>query len=223
MAIVIQTENLTRSYKSYRRTEGAWGAIRGFFKRQAEIKEALKSTTLNIEGGQIVGLVGANGAGKTTLLKLIVDLIRPDSGEILLGGKPARSQKHRFGIVLAGNMDFYPRMTASQNLFYYASLYDCGQKVVCEAKTNRNFFKIDYWDQPLEKLSSGMIQKLKIFRAFIHNPDILLLDEPFNALDNTSQALFEAWLKDWVLADKTHRAVVVQHGLKVGTVSKEIA
>ncbi len=96
MSNIIETKDLARVYETYRRSEGIWNALKGFFNRQIEYKTALQPTTLTIESGQIVGLVGANGAGKTTLLKILSGLIYPTTGDVRVLGFAPYERKSEF-------------------------------------------------------------------------------------------------------------------------------
>src|SRR4051812_3979962 len=96
MSTVISTDNLCRNYRTYRKATGLMNSIRGFWNRAYEEKRALAPTTLNIDAGQIVGLVGANGAGKTTLLKLLSGLIYPTDGNATVLGFTPWQRKREF-------------------------------------------------------------------------------------------------------------------------------
>src|SRR5690606_16722850 len=96
MAIVIETKDLKRVYKTYQKPEGFLNSLKGFIHRKYDEKVALDKTTLQIESGQIIGLVGANGAGKTTLLRLLSGLVTPTSGDALVLGYKPWERKNEF-------------------------------------------------------------------------------------------------------------------------------
>ncbi len=96
MSFVIETKNLSRSYKTYSKKEGVMASVKGFFNREYTEKAALKPTNLQIEGGKIIGLVGSNGAGKTTLLKILAGLIYPTSGTVSVLGYNPWERKNEF-------------------------------------------------------------------------------------------------------------------------------
>lgn len=204
MATVIQTENLTRSYKSYRRNEGAWGAIRGFFKRQVEIKEALKSTTLNIEGGQIVGLVGANGAGKTTLLKILSGLIFPTSGEVSVLGYRPHDRDPQFlrqiSILLGQKAQLWWDLPAADSFNLLANIYslDAAQAKADWMELAERLRCVDQLHVQLRRLSLGERMKMELIGALLHRPKVLYLDEPTIGLDVLAQNTIRGFLGDYV-------------------------
>ncbi len=135
---------------------------------------------------------------------MIVGTLLADAGEIFWQGKPSHLQKRQIGIVEDGG--FYDRLTVRQNLEFFASLYGL-------RSWRLDPFTLDFLDLPYEQCSLGMKQKVRITRALLHEPELLLLDEPENGLDQKSRRLFRAWLEDWL---KGRYALVVQHDHSFG-------
>ena len=157
---------------------------------------ALKHVTLNIQEGEVIGLLGENGAGKTTLLRSISTLIEPSSGSIQVAGFDTVQQsaevKKRLGVLFGSETGLYDRLTARENLQYFASLYSLGKhetKVRIE-KLAKMFGMRDYLDRRVSTFSKGMRQKVAIARTILHDPDIILFDEPTTGLDITSSNVF---------------------------------
>lgn len=204
MAPVIQTQNLGRTYKTYRRQEGVLGAIKGFFNRKTDLKEALKPTTLTIEGGQIVGLVGANGAGKTTLLKILSGLIYPTSGEVsVLGHKPFERKSEflrQISILLGQKAQLWWDLPAADSFNLLTHIY--GLDPVEARRTWMDLAeKLDCVDQlniQLRRLSLGERMKMEIIGALLHKPKVLFLDEPTIGLDVLAQKTIRKFLADYV-------------------------
>jgi ABC-2 type transport system ATP-binding protein len=150
---------------------------------------ALDDVTLTVERGRVLALLGANGAGKTTLLKLICTMLLPESGSVAVAGFDTVRQpgevRRRVGFALAHERSFYPRLTASENLNFYAALEDVPRamrpaRIVQALET----CGLAAWSDVLAyKFSSGMFQRLSIARALIKQPDVLLLDEPTRSID----------------------------------------
>lgn len=157
---------------------------------------ALKHISFNVKEGQVVGLLGENGAGKTTLLRSIATLLTPTDGSIEVAGfdtvrKPDEIKK-RIGVLFGGETGLYDRFTARENLVYFASLYGLSKH---ETKVRIDdlalkFGMRDYLDRKVSGFSKGMRQKVAIARTLIHNPEIILFDEPTTGLDITSSNVF---------------------------------
>lgn len=159
-----------------------------FKKRKGEIK-AVDDVNFYINEGEIFGLLGPNGAGKTTLIKCISTLLIPDKGTAIVGGydilKDSLNVRRKIGLLTGGERSLYWKLSVADNLRYFAALYGVPIK---ETKERIKFLLElmelkDKANERVERLSSGMKQKLSIARALIHNPPILLIDEPTIGLD----------------------------------------
>ena len=157
---------------------------------------ALKHVSFTVKEGQVVGLLGENGAGKTTLLRSIATLLTPTDGSIEVAGfdtvRKLDEIKKRIGVLFGGETGLYDRFTARENLVYFASLYGLSKH---ETKIRIDdlalkFGMRDYLDRKVGGFSKGMRQKVAIARTLIHNPEIILFDEPTTGLDITSSNVF---------------------------------
>lgn len=146
---------------------------------------ALDDLSLAVRPGEIYGFVGANGAGKTTAMRIALGVLAPDSGEVLLGGKAAtRADRTRFGY-MPEERGLYPTMKVGSQLTYLAELHGLSS---ADAKA-----KMEHWtdvlgvaarrSDPVQKLSLGNQQRVQLAAALVHEPDVLVLDEPFSGLD----------------------------------------
>ncbi|WP_010677528.1 ATP-binding cassette domain-containing protein [Bacillus timonensis] len=166
------------------------------FKDKKTSITALKHVRFSVEKGQVVGLLGENGAGKTTLLRTIATLLTPTDGNVKVAGydtqKNPEEVKRRIGVLFGGETGLYDRLTARENLEYFAALYGLGKH---ETKVRidelaRMFGMRDYLNRKVGGFSKGMRQKVAIARTLIHNPEIILFDEPTTGLDITSSNVF---------------------------------
>lgn len=212
MSLVIQTQNLARVYKTYRRHDGVWNAVKGFFKREMELKQALNPTTLTIEGGQIVGLVGANGAGKTTLLKILSGLIYPTSGEVeVLGYKPYERKSEflrQISILLGQKAQLWWDLPAADSFNLLAHIYglDLQQAKKDYTELADRLSCLDQLYIQLRRLSLGERMKMEIIGSLLHKPKVLFLDEPTIGLDVLAQNTIRKFLNEYVEA---HRPTII--------------
>ena len=166
------------------------------FKDKQKYVTALKHVTFEVKKGEVVGLLGENGAGKTTLLRTIATLLTPTEGNVLVGVydtvKNPNDIKKRMGVLFGGETGLYDRLTARENLEYFATLYGLGkhQTKVRIEELAKMFGMKDYLNRKVGGFSKGMRQKVAIARTLIHNPDIILFDEPTTGLDITSSNVF---------------------------------
>lgn len=185
-------------------------------KQYGHIK-ALHNISLSINKSDFVTIFGANGAGKSTLLKLISLQSRQTSGEINLSGVPYKKLgntfKRRLGVI-SHQPFLYENLTAYENLLFYASLYDVKspKKIVDDLLKRVDLFKRK--DDLIRTYSRGMLQRASIIRALVHNPDIILLDEPYTGLDTVASKVLTSLLKDQLSDNKT--IVMVTHDIQVG-------
>ena len=149
---------------------------------------AVQDVSFRAEAGRILGLLGPNGAGKTTTLRMLSTLIPPTAGTAVVAGFDVRSdpQRARASIgFLTGTTGLYPRLTAREVVRYFGRLYGM-EPGPLEARLDTVFDRLDiraYQDKRCGELSTGMKQKVSIARAIVHDPPVLILDEPTTGLD----------------------------------------
>jgi ABC-2 type transport system ATP-binding protein len=159
---------------------------------------ALDGISFSVEPGQVFGFLGANGAGKTTTMRIVLDILKPDGGATTWNGTPTADVPRRTWGYLPEERGLYPRMEVLEQLAYFAELYDIPRRVgEARAREWLARFRIEGYDRRrAEELSKGNQQKVQFIAAILHEPAVLLLDEPFAGLDpvNTAQ-LKEAFLE----------------------------
>ena len=174
---VIETKNLTKQYGT---------------------QKSVADLNIHVKQGRIYGLLGRNGAGKTTTMKMLLGLTQPTSGEVTIWGQPLRTNEKkllpRIGYLIE-SPGFYPNLTATENLRIFATL---------RGVPNRNAIKnaldlvgLPYKDKKLfSQYSLGMKQRLAIALAVMHDPELLILDEPINGLDPIGIAEVRSFIRD---------------------------
>ena len=155
---------------------------------------ALDDVSLAIERGRVFGLLGPNGAGKTTLIRMINNIIKPDSGMILFDGKPlSASDVVRIGY-LPEERGLYRKMKVGEHAIYLARLKGLSSS---EAKRRleswfEKFGIMPWWDKRVEELSKGMQQKVQFVCTVLHEPELLIFDEPFSGFDPVNAELLKS-------------------------------
>ncbi len=148
---------------------------------------ALRGVSLSVTSGECHLVVGPNGAGKTTLLRVLAGLARPSAGTVTIDGAPAREPEARRRIgLLSHQSQLYHDLTAVENLAFAARLYGLGDPIRVARAGLAAMGLTDRADEPVRRLSRGMVQRVAIARALLHRPGLLLLDEPFTGLDQQS-------------------------------------
>ncbi len=204
MSLVIETKDLSRIFKSYEKPEGLVESLKGFWSRKHVEKTALAPTTLQIESGQIIGLVGSNGAGKTTLLKLLSGLIHPTSGTAKVLGYEPWKRDARFlrqmSILLGQKNQLWWDLAPKDSFNLLADIYDLDKKKastkvmdLAEMLECRHVLTTQ-----LRRLSLGERMKMEIIGSLLHDPKILYLDEPTIGLDIVAQTGIRKFLDEYV-------------------------
>jgi sodium transport system ATP-binding protein len=158
-------------------------------KRLEITKIALSNISLEIASGETVGLVGANGSGKSTLLKLLSTLYEPSIGRISIDDLDISTHslecKKKLGVLFGGETGLYPSLTAKENIEYFGRLNGVNEALISQnMQYYSDFFNMgEYINRRVANFSRGMKQKVCFLRAVIHNPEIIVLDEPSTGLD----------------------------------------
>ena len=166
-------------------------------------KLVLDGISFTAEGSEAFGLLGRNGAGKTTTLRILMDVFGADGGEILLDGKPLDREKLRFGY-LPEERGLYPKKTVLEQLVYFARLCGLGSAdaVTSVDRWLARLGMSEYREKKLETLSKGNQQKIQLITALAHDPDVVILDEPFSGLDPVNAMLLKDVVREEIAKGK---------------------
>lgn len=177
--------------------------IRNLTKRYGD-NVAVNNISVHLPKGQVLGLLGRNGAGKTTTIKMMLGLVSPDSGEILWERRPFRREELSIGY-LPEERGLYPKTKIADQLRYFGQLEGMSRKLANE--------RIDFWLEKFEitdyknklasELSKGNQQKIQIIATLLHDPEIIILDEPFSGLDPVNATMLGNVIEELVEQEKT--------------------
>ena len=187
--------------------------------RRAERVEALRGVDLQVAEGEILSLLGPNGAGKTTLLKILSCLVLPDEGTARVGGHDTIHEnvvKRLIGYVHSDERSFYWRLSARENLRFFARLYDVPPRRT-ESRISELLKRVDLLDaadRPFSGYSSGMKQRVSIARALLHDPPILLMDEPTRSLDPAASKSLRHFILDHLRGRDGKTILLATHDLR---------
>jgi heme exporter protein A len=178
---------------------------------------ALRGVSLRVERGESIAIFGPNGAGKTTFLKVLAALLRPEEGSVLIEGVDARTDPvgyRRLIGVISHQPYVYPQLTGRENLEFYARMHGLAEvkRVADRALDEMGLGGVA--DRAASAYSRGMLQRLAIGRALLHDPPVLLLDEPFTGLDHQARQKLEALLTD--LRDGRRTVILTSHDIDAG-------
>lgn len=172
---------------------------------------AVDNISFEVNSGEIVGLLGENGAGKTTTLRMLATMLKPTAGNAAIDDYSIIDNpdkiREKIGILFGGDVALYDRLTGRENMIYFAKLNGLNDleanqavdKIANELKMN------EYIDYPVGKYSRGMKQKVSLARSIIHQPDVMLFDEPSTGLDVLSSKL----IHDFILKCKKDNKAIV--------------
>lgn len=155
-------------------------------------KQVLNDVGFAVSAGEALGYLGRNGAGKTTTIRIIADIFRPDSGQVLLDGKPINRSKISVGY-LPEERGLYPKTKVGEQMIYIGEL-----KGMTSSAAKKSAMQLleevegsEYWSKKLDTLSKGNQQKIQLAIAVLNNPDIVILDEPFSGLDPVNATILK--------------------------------
>lgn len=165
--------------------------------------EVLHGISFSVESGKALGLLGRNGAGKTTTIRILMDVFKGDSGEILIDGKPFKPTNYQIGY-LPEERGLYPKKKVTDQIVYLASLRGISKK---EAKENtlkwlKRLGIEEYENRKLDTLSKGNQQKVQLAQTLVCNPEIVILDEPFSGLDPVNAQILKDVVNDLITDNK---------------------
>jgi ABC-2 type transport system ATP-binding protein len=159
---------------------------------------ALNSVSFDAASGDVIAVLGPNGSGKTTLFKIIAGMLSADSGSVQFTRKNDRESDNTVSMAVASERSFFPRLTARENLDYFAVLEDISKRERPN-EIKRVLEIVDLAAQSdvlVQKFSSGMYQRMAIARALLRKPNLLLLDEPTRSLDPAAAEMLWEWIRN---------------------------
>lgn len=187
------------------------------FKAKGKPVVALSKLNLNINYGEILGLLGANGAGKTTFVKILATLLLPSEGRATVYGfdivKQAKRVRRVINLVSGGETPGYGILTVRENLWFFSQLYGLPRDKA-RARIDQLIHDMElqeYSDTRMHKLSTGYKQRLNLSRGFINDPKVLFLDEPTLGLDIINARHIRKYVKDWVRSDRSRAVLLTTH------------
>ena len=200
---IIEIRGLSKSYKVYRKKEGLTASIRGLFRREYRIVQAVRGIDLDVEQGEFVAFLGPNGAGKTTTLKLLSGVINPTGGTASVMGhvpwKRENAYRRQFALVMGQKNQLWWDLPAQESFRLHQQIY-CIEPKQFERTRDELVDLLDVrplLEQPVREISLGERMRMELIAALLHSPDVLFLDEPTIGLDVIAQHKIQQFLREY--------------------------
>ncbi len=199
---VISTTNLKKKYKVNRREAGFFNSVKNFLFRKYEIKKAVKGISFDIMPGERVGFVGPNGAGKSTTVKMLTGILKPTKGVVrVLGNNPFKNRNKivkRISVIFGQKGNLWWDIPAIDTYYLFKEMYNIPEKEFHKRlRIVRNRLGIKkYLNQPVRKLSLGERMRCELGLIFLHNPEIIFLDEPTIGVDVVGKKKIRDFFKE---------------------------
>lgn len=203
--------------KSFPPARSGWRAFLQPFEKPSVV--ALAGISLEVRPGEALALLGANGAGKSTLLRILATLLLPTTGSAQIAGHDAvqdpRAVRRQLGYHAGSDLGFYARLTGRENLRFFGRLNHLWGTLAAHriSQLAQQFHLEEALDRQVRTLSSGIVQRLSLARALLHQPRVLLLDEPTRSLDAIAAFEFRRYLKSEVLQSGDTSLLFASHTL----------
>lgn len=200
---IIEANGLSKTYRVYQKKEGLLGALRGLFHREYKEVHAVEDVSFTIEPGEIVGFLGPNGAGKTTTLKMLSGLIYPTKGTAsVLGHIPWQREdafRRRFALVMGQKNQLWWDLPAADSFQLHREIYSLPIEQFTQTlgELTEMFGVKELTRQPVRELSLGERMKMELIASLLHQPRLLLLDEPTIGLDVVAQVTIQKCLREY--------------------------
>jgi ABC-2 type transport system ATP-binding protein len=200
---IIEAHQLTKTYRVFQKRDGFLGALRGLYRREYKEVRAVDGVSFTIEPGEMVAFLGPNGAGKTTTLKMLAGLIYPSAGTArVLGHVPWEREdafRRRFALIMGQKNQLWWDLPAADSFQLHREIYSLPLERFNRTRDElTELFNVrDLVRQPVRELSLGERMKMELIAALLHQPELLLLDEPTIGLDVVAQAAIQKCLKDY--------------------------
>jgi ABC-type multidrug transport system ATPase subunit len=208
---------IDRLEKSFPRAQSGWRALLQPFATPSQ--HALRGISFQVKPGEAVALLGTNGAGKSTLLRILATLLLPTSGRAVVAGHDSAREpagvRGQLGYHAGSDLGFYARLTGEENLRFFGQLNHLSGAYLRSriATLSEQFSLGTALENQVRTLSSGTIQRLSLLRALLHEPKVLLLDEPTRSLDALAAADFRKFLKTEVVQRQGTSLLFASHAL----------
>jgi len=215
---LIEVRDLKKEFRILNKPPGVIGAIRSLFSRDYKTIEAIKGISFSIGQGELVGYVGPNGAGKSTTIKILSGILYPGSGHVTVGGLQPHKQRKEFtrklGVMFGQRTQLWWDLPVSESFDLLRTIYRVSNE---DYKKNIDYFNQilqldDFWSQPVRRLSLGQRVRADLAASILHNPSVLLLDEPTIGLDVLARSRFRDLIKQ-INQEKKTTILVTSHDL----------
>jgi ABC-2 type transport system ATP-binding protein len=200
---IIEAEGLSKNYRVFQKNPGLWGALRGLVRREYKEVKAVDQVSFSIEPGEMVAFLGPNGAGKTTTLKMLAGLIYPSTGKAqVLGYIPWNRPdafRRQFSLVMGQKNQLWWDLPASDSFQLHKEIYslDLAAFTRTLGELTELFGVKELTRQPVRELSLGERMKMELIASLLHQPRLLLLDEPTIGLDVVAQVTIQKCLREY--------------------------
>ncbi|MFZ5626225.1 MAG: ABC transporter ATP-binding protein [Bacillota bacterium] len=202
MDYIIETVNLTKEFRLFKRREGLWGAVLDLFQRDYRILRAVDNLNLQVKRGEIIGFIGANGAGKSTTIKMLTGVLVPSSGRLLVNGFTPYQERERYvrqiGVVFGQRSQLWWDLAVIESLRLLGQLYRVPDSLLEKriADFADRLSLSSFLHTPVRKLSLGQRMRSELAAALIHRPPLIFLDEPTIGLDVVAKNEIRRFLQE---------------------------